>query len=613
VAQVDERVRARLRALEGERAAVERRDTTLSRARALLFFLSCAVALAALFRVGGVGWTALLGVLAPFAVIVVVHARVAARAFELDRRLELARRSLARIEGRHRAGKNEEQRLGERYLDPEHAYARDLDLFGPGSLFEQLDTTHTAGGADRLAAWLLAPADLATVRARQAAVRELAALPAFREELAVASMRAGPGIARDASALVRWARAPAAGAWLGRAAWASVLLGALAVGLAVAHAVLGLGWTRLWILAAVAELALGIALRARIEPVIAPVSERVSPLGGLGALLAQVEAHPFADPSLATLRARVAPPGRAGAAHALGRLDTLAGLVAVRHNALVQLLANAFLGWDVGCAWLVERWRRGAGGSLAGWLDALAEIEALSALATFADEHPAFVWPEPSEGPATFEAAGLAHPLLAAEARVPNDVHLALARPALLVTGSNMSGKSTLLRSIGVAAVLALAGAPVCARRLRLSGLRAFTSIHVDDSLERGISRFYAELRRLKRALDAAAAAGPPVLFLLDEVMHGTNSRERHIGAEGVVRRLLELGAIGAFTSHDLGLVPLEERTGGRVRNVHFEDQLDGAEMRFDYVMKPGPVATSNALRLMREVGIDVEIATSPG
>jgi DNA mismatch repair ATPase MutS len=245
---------------------------------------------------------------------------------------------------------------------------------------------------------------------------------------------------------------------------------------------------------------------------------------------------------------------------------------------------------------------------VAGWLATLAELEALASLATFAHEHPDYAWPRIEEADHVFEGRDLGHPLIPADRRVSNDVALDAAHPALMISGSNMSGKSTMLRSIGVNAVLALAGAPVCASSLRLGIVHVYTSMRVGDALDRGASRFFMEVRRLQQLLAALEdpQTGSAVLFLLDEVLHGTNSRERNIGAKAVVSHLVERGAIGAVSSHDLGLVELEKLTAGRVVNVHFEDHIEDGGMCFDFRMKPGPVSTSNALRLMRMVGIDL-------
>jgi DNA mismatch repair ATPase MutS len=318
-----------------------------------------------------------------------------------------------------------------------------------------------------------------------------------------------------------------------------------------------------------------------------------------------LESHRFDDPHLVEVQRALRPTDGVTASTAMKKLDSLAGLAAVRHNALIYIVAELLLSWDLWCALLLDRWRARHGAHVDSWLEALSELEALSALATFADEHPDYAWPELEDDEAHFRATALGHPLIPIAQRVVNDVSLDRDRRALMITGSNMSGKSTLLRSIGVAAVLAQAGAPVCAEQLSLSPLRVITSMRVGDALDRGASRFYMEVRKLKRVVDELVGHAP-LLFLLDEVLHGTNSRERNIGAKAVVRHLVAEGAIGAVSSHDLGLVELEALTDGRVLNVHFEDHLEGGHMRFDYRMKAGAVST-NALRLMREVGIDVE------
>jgi DNA mismatch repair ATPase MutS len=319
-----------------------------------------------------------------------------------------------------------------------------------------------------------------------------------------------------------------------------------------------------------------------------------------------LESHRFEDPHLSELQQALEPTRGVTASAAMKRLDSLAGLAALRHNALIYIVAELLLSWDVWCAFLLDRWRARYGARVDGWLEALSELEALAALATFADEHPGYAWPELAGDSPHFRAVALGHPLIVPPQRVVNDVTLDAEVAALMITGSNMSGKSTMLRSVGIAAVLAQAGGPVCAQQLALSPLRVITSMRVGDALDRGASRFYMEVRKLKRVVDELDGE-VPLLFLLDEVLHGTNSRERNIGAKAVVKHLVAHGAIGAVSSHDLGLVELESLTDGRVMNVHFEDHLEAGEMRFDYRMKAGPVSTSNALRLMREVGIRVE------
>jgi DNA mismatch repair ATPase MutS len=255
----------------------------------------------------------------------------------------------------------------------------------------------------------------------------------------------------------------------------------------------------------------------------------------------------------------------------------------------------------------LERWQKESGRALAPWLTALGQWEALSSLAGMAHDNPDFTFPEMVDGASVFEAKGLGHPLIPARVRVGNDVILGGPGTALLVTGSNMSGKSTLLRAMGLAAVLGLAGGPVCARHVRLSPMRVYTSMRISDSLSAGVSHFYAELKKLRAAL-LASRGEYPVFFLLDEILHGTNSDERQIGARWILGELIEAGATGAVSTHDLALCALPENLMPRVRTVHLRESVDGEQMTFDYKLRPGPVSGGNALLLMRSLGLNVPV-----
>jgi len=279
-------------------------------------------------------------------------------------------------------------------------------------------------------------------------------------------------------------------------------------------------------------------------------------------------------------------------------------LLASRDNPAMRVLGPLVL-WTEQLAFALEAWRRKSGPALRRWLDAVGEMEALCALAAYAWEHPADPFPEFVSGGPSFEGDDLAHPLLEESRAVRNGVRLGGDLRALIVSGSNMSGKSTLLRTVGVNVALALAGAPVRASRLRLSPLALGASIRVLDSLKGGTSRFYAEIQRLHQIMELAGG-GLPVLFLLDELLHGTNSHDRRIGAEAIVRGLVDRGAIGLLTTHDLALASIAERVASRAANVHFEDHLENGRMRFDYRLRAGVVEKSNALELMRSVGLEV-------
>jgi hypothetical protein len=454
-----------------------------------------------------------------------------------------------------------------------------------------------------LARWLGAPAGAEEVAARQEAVRELTPAARFREDLAACGVESGTR-GRGAEPFLAWAEAsgPRPSALLLGLGRGLVVL--TVAGLAVPEmAGLG-GWvSRAWLAPLLGQLVVLALLRPAVGRVLGPVGSAEAPFGRYRALFRRIEAERFRAPRLA--RARDALAG--SAAREIGRLQTILGYAEVGRAGLFGVLVNLFLLWDVFCAAALDRWRARAGVRVRGWIEAMAEIEALASLATFACEHPAYAFPDIASGPFHFVAEGLGHPLLPLAQRVDNDVALPGPGVALLVTGSNMSGKSTLLRAMGVNAVLALAGAPVCARRLSLSVCQVRTSMRIEDSLEEGVSHFYAELGRLKSIVDAVND-GERVLFLLDEVLHGTNSRERNLGAKAVVTHLLAKGAIGAVSSHDLGLAHLAEETAGRVRNVHFQELVEGDKMTFDYRLKQGVVTSSNALRLMKLIGIAVAL-----
>jgi len=313
-----------------------------------------------------------------------------------------------------------------------------------------------------------------------------------------------------------------------------------------------------------------------------------------------VEKEKFEAPRLKALGDKLA-----GATAELRRLGTIVGWLESRSNEVFRLFLSPFVLLEQNCVLWLESWREDSGKKMRGWFDVLGEVEALSSLAQLSFDNPAYAFPELASEP-TFVAEDLGHPLIPPARRVGNDVAFAAPGHGLIVTGSNMSGKSTLLRAAGIAVVVGLAGGPVCAKKLVLGPLRLATSMRISDSLETGTSRFYAELKRLK-SIVGMSAPGPGVFFLLDEVLHGTNTRERLIGARAVIRSLLARGALGAVSTHDLAIGELEKEMSGRVLNVHFEEQVEGDVMTFDYKLRPGVVHSSNALRLMKAVGLEVE------
>jgi len=285
-------------------------------------------------------------------------------------------------------------------------------------------------------------------------------------------------------------------------------------------------------------------------------------------------------------------------------LRLLIDLLDAQRNPLFAPIAFVLL-WSTQFAFAIEAWRKRSGPFVARWLSAVGEFEALSALAGYAYEHPKDPFPELKENELCFRGEALGHPLLPETGCVRNDVSLGDELRVMIVSGSNMSGKSTLLRTVGTNAVLAMAGAPVRARRLVLSPVVVGASIRIHDSLQSGSSRFYAEITRLRKLVDLTGKK-LPLLFLVDELLHGTNSHDRRIGAEAIVKGLVDRGALGLVTTHDLALSHIADSLAPRAANVHFQDHIEDGKLVFDYRLHPGIVQKSNALELMRSIGLEV-------
>jgi len=545
----------------------------------------------------GAGATAWLFVIpaAAFAALAVWHDRIIRALDCTTRAIAFYEHGIARIEDRWQ----DFGAPGTRFLSEDHLYARDLDIFGPASLFQLLSRARTHLGEEQLARWLSAPAPVATVLQRQQSVAELRNALDFREALATAG-----GASRDIDtvALGAWASAPSAPepAWLRMLA--IVLAGGIVGG--VVWWVRGGPLTPLLVVIGL-KMILTRPSRARVARVVRGVENPLRQLDILAETLSLIEQSTFTSPRLIEIRAEIVSHGILPS-EAIRRLERLADMLDWRRNAFFAPVAAA-VSWSLHLASAIEDWRREFGPKVVAWLAAVAEYEALGSLAAYAYEHPDDPFPTftDAEGPARFEGTSLGHPLVPAARIVRNDVSLTPRTPLLIVSGSNMSGKSTLLRTVGINVVLAMAGAPVRAAALTLSPLAVGATLHVHDSLQAGRSRFFAEISRIRGIADLSGRRPRP-LFLLDELFQGTNSHDRKIGAEALLLNLIARGAIGLTTTHDLALTAIADQSAGRAVNVHFEDELRDGELVFDYRMKPGPVTHSNALALMKAVGLPV-------
>jgi len=606
--QPKEEYTRRLGARQGALTVCERSHIRLGNVRLLVVLVFAVMVVIVFTRAALPAWW----LLAPAAAFFWLGGRLERRLNErrrLSRAVAWCQRALERLDGRW-AGRGEP---GTRFLDDHHLYAADLDIFGDASLFQLLCGARTRLGEETLASWLRSAAAPETVRVRQTAVSELAPLVDLREDLAVLGEDARAGV--QAEPLAAWGERPPLLPFGWRRALAGLLssvgataLAALFVSLSARDGLiqldeLTLAGLQAYFLASMILMAfLGWRVHGRTSRIFREAAAAAVDLGLLSGVLQRLEAERFTSPRLAALRAELqvegAPPSRR-----IAQLARLMHLVEAREHILVRLFGPAVL-LDLHFAYALEGWRRRSGPAMRRWLNAVGEIEALSSLAGFAYERPLNVFPELAVGAPGFAAEGVFHPLLPQQAAVPNDVRLGGEVQLIVVSGSNMSGKSTLLRTLGVNTVLAQAGAPVCARRLQLSPLAVGASIRIQDSLHEGTSRFYAEITRLRQIMELAG--GTPVLFLVDEFLHGTNSHDRRIGAEAIVRGLVDRDAIGLVTTHDLALAQIADALGPRAANAHFEDTLEDGRLHFDYRLQPGVVRKSNAIELMRSVGLDV-------
>jgi hypothetical protein len=593
---------------DADAAAEAARSRTISHLRLLT---------AAIAATAGVLWA-----LGRFGVVAPVAFGIGAGAFiALAIRHAAVERRRERAEGQARLNRDGHARVERRWNDlpagwqpdglDDHTYAGDLDLFGHASVAQLAGPVHTPTGRRLLAGWLLAieAATPEAVRERQAAAAELAPALDFRQDLTLAARAIGASSGgQDLGAFVAWAEGES---WLAQRPWIPVLaiaLGVVTSTLAVLQYVDVVAWP--WWMAAGT---LGWLLRGLVQVPLEATNagaggERA--LRGWSALVHLIHRARWQAPALAAARGRLE---REHVRGALAGLEQLVQLADFRLSTYLYLPIQTLTLWDLHVWWGLERWRARHGRHVREWLEAIGRVEALAALGSLAHDHPQWRYPalhaSPSADTLRIDAAGLGHPLLPDTTRVVNDVSVGPKGRFLLVTGSNMSGKSTLMRALGVNLVLAHAGAPVCAASFSAPLVSLHTSMRVADSLERGLSLFMASLVRLERIVRAAREATParPVCYLLDEVLQGTNSAERRVAVATIVDHLLASWAIGVVTTHDLELAR-DPAFAAHAESVHLQETLtgegDAVTMTFDYRLQPGPASGGNALQLLRLLGL---------
>ncbi len=643
VADAESEVRAQRYAQRGatfgaDAERLESRSAVVSNLRGLSFTAFAVSSGVGLFGGGGVlaGALALI-CLTSFVVLVILHSKVI-EARDTALRWQLVnQRGAARCRGEWRAFVED----GSELRDPNgaHPYADDLDLFGPGSLFQRVNVAHTRFGHLALYRFLAEPDELEAARERQAAVRQLAEQLETRQRLEALSLglvperTLGGSVAKaaktktsaeppDPEALLRWAEETPT---LSKQPLLGILTWVLPISNLAAVVLVWLELAPAAVLLAPLLASMAVIYRTGAEAgrVFAAVSATEGAFLRYAPMLELMEGLDL-DASLVRRLREGLLSGPRRPSVAMEEFRRAVGWFDLRYNGLVHPVLNTLLLWDLRCVLRLERWQSNTGSSVRAWFRALGELEALSALAGYAHDEVHVCWPVLSseQGAPMFAAQQLGHPLLEAGGRVNNDVALERPGTALLITGSNMSGKSTLMRAMGLGVVMARAGGPVCATSFALGDVVLRTSIRISDSLGGGVSHFYAEVRKLKAVLDAtavsedrpdrpASGAGSHVFFLLDEILHGTNSRERQVGARWVLAELLRRGALGAVSTHDMGLCELPPDLMQRVEQAHLREDVINDRMTFDYRLRSGPVRSGNALRLMQLVGIPVPLESS--
>jgi hypothetical protein len=489
----------------------------------------------------------------------------------------------------------------------DHPYALDLDIFGRASLFQWLGPAATPRGREMLSTWLIHPSTRQAIVERQQAVGALVPLDQWRIVMAAHGVLAAGLRQLEVDTFLAWAEGPHPFGKYRNALQVAVLTIALTLWASLVMHATGLASVALWPVPLVAGLVLWFATAKRLRAALDQAGCGQHALSRLAGMLDHAVKLPPSVPRLHALRDQLSAEGQLAPA-SMRRLNRILGFGDLRRGAaILHIPFQALTLWDFHVFFALERWRERSGTRVRGWLEALAELDALSLLATAQRDNPAWAVPE-IDGAPEIRAERIGHPLIPYDRRVANDITIGPPGTLVLITGSNMSGKSTLLRSIGLNIVMAQAGGCVCAARMSLPQSDLQTSIHVQDSLERGLSYFMAALARLKGVVDAAEHEREDrvLVFLLDEILQGTNSVERSIAVRAVTRHLLEAGAIGAMTTHDLGLAE-EEPLKTAARFLHFSETLEpDGTMRFDYTLKPGLATSRNALRLMKMIGIDL-------
>jgi ABC-type lipoprotein export system ATPase subunit len=489
---------------------------------------------------------------------------------------------------------------GSQYTDVAHPYTYDLDIFGKSSLFQFVNRTFSKPASDLLASWLKAPAELQLIPVRQKAVEELKPLTDWRQKL-IALGYSNPAGSEDPQNVLEWLTSSDLFRNPVKLRITSYLL-SLFTFFVLLLVVLG---APLQVMVPV--FAINFLFYFFRSKIITELHNRVSRssamMEGYGEAIGLIEDHTFSSDGLKKLHQLFFQNEKASLA--VSRLRKLTGRLDARMNILVAIPLNLFFFWDIHCCLALEKWKRDHAAMVTSWFDAMAEFEVLSSFANMAFNNPGWAIPVIHTDYFILKAKEAGHPLIAGQRRITNSFEIDGQGRSVIITGSNMSGKSTFLRTCGINGVLAFAGSVVCASEFAISHVHVLSSMRISDSLEDNTSSFYAELKKLAYII-RYSENNQHVLLLLDEILRGTNSNDRYIGSVALIKQLIHYGTVSLVATHDLRLADMTGDLPGKIDNYHFDVKIDGEELYFDYLLNPGICTSLNASLLMKKMGIKI-------
>jgi DNA mismatch repair ATPase MutS len=491
---------------------------------------------------------------------------------------------------------------GVQFTPHDHFYANDMDVFGRASLYQFLNRTTSELGEEKLANWLLNPSIKETILQRQAAVKELITKNEWRQNLQAIGKESS--IKRNTLEKIKhWLQEPTLFLQFKPWQWLRWLLPAIIITITVFYSFDFLS-EGTWYLFLFLFLTIAFQINKVVAPLHNTLSSMVDDLGILSQSIAAIEKESFASPLLQQLKTDLQKQNIA-ASSKIKKLKKILDRLDLRYNIIIAIPLNIFLMWNLQQVLDLEKWKKENDEDVQLWFDTLAEFEALHSFATMHFNNPVYCFPLLKENHFFISATELGHPLIHQNKRVNNFIHIETAGEIMLVTGSNMAGKSTYLRSIGINTILTMAGATVCAKSFEISPVQLLSSMRIADNLEESTSTFYAELKKLKTVIEKINA-GEKVFVLLDEILRGTNSLDRHTGSEALIRQLIKQKAAAILATHDVALATLENEYSKNILNFHFDAQTKGEELFFDYKLKDGVCTNMNASLLMKKIGLEI-------